>query len=326
MTDHEHEPRALSDSARAAYALVLKNSSIPVTSDLDGLRELAELGLLDVSEDGSDFVPVDPRLVELQVAGEWRRQAWHLALRATTLERDIIALTTDYVQARGARQECIRYLNGLREIGRFVDLAARGAKMEILTAQPGGQRSVTVLESALPLALDQLDRGVRLRTLYQHAARFNEPTKTYVREVTAHGGEVRTLDEFFERIFIIDQNMAILPAAPDRKIAVAVTDPAVVGFLTDMFERNWQRAMHFTPSHAALASSEVVPQIHEMIKRLLKEGVTDSAIAKRIGVSERTYHTHLARIRKDLGAVNRVQLGYMLAQEELRAGHLPGPE
>ncbi len=322
MTEDEHAPRALSDSARAAYALVVKNGSIPVTSDLEGLRELADLGLLDMTEDGGDFVPVDPRLVELQVAGEWRRQAWYLALRATALERDITALTTDYVQARGAQQEGIRYLNGLREIGRFVDVAARGATVEILTAQPGGQRSTAVLESALPLALDQLDRGVRLRTLYQHSARFNEPTKTYVREVGAHGGEVRTLDEFFERIFIIDQKMAILPASPDRKTAVAVTEPAVVAFLTDMFERNWQRATQFTPSHAAVASSEVVPEIHVMIKRLLKEGVTDSAIAKRIGVSERTYHTHLARIRKELGAVNRVQLGYMLALEDLRSADI----
>jgi hypothetical protein len=50
-----------------------------------------------------------------------------------------------------------------------------------------------------------------------------------------------------------------------------------------VFERNWQRALEFTSIRAAVSSPEVVPDMHLMIKRLLKEGLTDSAIAKWIG-------------------------------------------
>jgi DNA-binding NarL/FixJ family response regulator len=135
--------------------------------------------------------------------------------------------------------------------------------------------------------------------------------------VTEGGGEVRTLDEFFDRLIVIDRSRAIVPSDEDRTTAVVIHDRALVRFLTDVFDRNWQRATPFDPTHASHASTEVMPDIHSMIKRLLVEGLTDSVIARRIGVSERTYHSHLARIRESMGAQSRLQLGYLLAREEL---------
>lgn len=311
----------LPDEARATYALILRSGPVPVTSQLPGLQQLADLGLLELSEDGEQLRPVDPRRIELQLTSDWRRRAWELELRAATLERDISGLTAQYVAAGGVRHEAIRYLHGMQAIGDFSELAVRSATREILTAHPGGGKAEEFLVAALPLALDGLSRGVAVRSLYQHSGRFSEPTKEYVRELTSHGGLVRSLEEFFEWVIIVDRELAILPADEECSAAVAVSDAALVRFLADVFERNWQRASAFTPSHAAVSSREVVPEIHAMIKRLLKEGLTDSAIAKRIGVSERTYHTHLSRIRAALGAVNRVQLGYMLAREELEAAH-----
>jgi hypothetical protein len=316
---HEEGLSGLSEAARSTYSLIVKSGSVGYDSQLDGIDELAELGLLQLDEDGERFLPVDPRLVELELTSQWRQQAWLLQLRAAALENDITGLTADYVEVHRRGQDSIRYLDGLPTIEHFVKMVSQEATSEILIAQPGGGRSAEVLEGALPLAINQLARGVALRILYQHSARFHEPTKQYVREVTQHGGQARTLDEFFDRLFIIDRQLAILPANISPSVAVAVTDPAVVAFLFDVFERTWLRAREFTPVRAALSSAEVVPDIHVMIKRLLKGGMTDSAIAKRIGVSERTYHSHLARIRKELGATNRVQLGYMLAREDFAA-------
>lgn len=310
---------SLEDEARATYAFILHSGPVPVTSQLPGLQQLADLGLLELSEDGELLCPADPRRIELQLTSDWRRRAWELELRAATLERDISGLTAQYVAASGVRHESVRYLHGMQAIGDFSELSVRSARREILTAHPGGGKAEEFLSAALPLALDALARGVVMRSLYQHTGRFSEPTKEYVRELTAHGGSVRTLEEFFEWVIIVDRELAILPADAECSAAAAVSDPAVVRFLVDVFERNWQRAGEFTPAHAAVSSREVVPEIHALIKRLLKEGLTDSAIAKRIGVSERTYHTHLSRIRTALGAVNRVQLGYMLAREEALA-------
>lgn len=311
--------RDLPDEARETYALVLRGGWVPVTSHLPGLQRLAELGLLELSEDGERLRPADPRRVEVQLTSDWRRRAWELELRAATLERDISELTAQYVAAAGVRHDSVRYLHGMQAIGDFTEVAVRSAGREILTSHPGGGKAEQFLQAALPLALDALAREVQVRSLYQHSGRFSEPTKQYVRTLAAHGGVVRTLDEFFEWMIIVDRAVAILPADAECNAAVAVGDPAVARFLVDVFERSWQRAVAFTPSRAAVSSRQVVPEIHALIKRLLKEGLTDSAIAKRIGVSERTYHTHLSRIRTSLGAVNRVQLGYMLAREELQA-------
>jgi sugar-specific transcriptional regulator TrmB len=315
----------LSPEARLTYSMVVKGGSAPVDTDLQGVHELADLGLIQLSADGERFVPVDPRQIEVELAGKWRRQAWALQAQAAALERDITDLTAGYLEARSDQHGSVRYIEGLPAIAAFIEQVSRDAAVEIATAQPGGGRSTEVLQAALPLALEQLSRGIRLRTLYQHSARFSEPTKHYVREVSQHGAEVRTLDEFFDRLFIIDRSMVIVPGNAGRTSAAAITDQAVVSFMSDLFDRNWQRALEFRPVRAAVSSSEVVPKMHLMIKRLLIQGLTDSAIAKRIGVSERTYHSHLARIRKELGADSRLQLGYLLAREEFLSGTGPDP-
>ena len=58
-----------------------------------------------------------------------------------------------------------------------------------------------------------LERGTRMRTLYQHSARRSAITHNYVAAVTARGAEVRTLDEFFNRMIVIDRRVAVIPGA-----------------------------------------------------------------------------------------------------------------
>ncbi|MFF1779388.1 LuxR C-terminal-related transcriptional regulator [Streptomyces virginiae] len=294
-------------------------------SDAPGVAELERAGLLEPSPDGSRLEAVDPRLVEGRLTAIWRNRAWQAELRAAEVERELEPVVRIFTTGRERPPEPVEYLHGMDRIGAYVARVSGEATEEILTAQPGSGRSAATLESALPLARDQLGRGIRMRTLYQHSVRFNEPTKAYVEAVTEAGGEVRTLDEFFERLFVIDRTVAVLPARQDRTVAVVVRDPALVGFLADVFDRNWQRAAPFVPAGATHASAEVMPAIHGMIKRLLVEGLTDSVIARRLGIAERTYHTHLAKIRRSMGAGNRLQLGYRLALEERAAAYPPAP-
>ncbi len=46
------------------------------------------------------------------------------------------------------------------------------------------------------------------------------------------------------------------------------------------------------------------------------EGYSDKAIARRIGISERSLQAHIAAIKQELGALNRLQLGYLLGRNE----------
>ena len=209
----------------------------------------------------------------------------------------------------------IRYIHGLADISEAINEALSGATREILTAQPDGSRPSGVLKDALESVRRHISAGVAMRTLYQHSTRFDEATKEYVREVTRLGASVRTLDEFFDRLVIVD-DVAFIAANEDRTSAAAVREPAVVRFLRDTFDRSWDRAQPFpfVPHHAAKAADEVIPAIRTSIKRLLIEGYPDKQIARRLGISERSLQTHIASMKQELGARNRLQMGYLLGR------------
>jgi hypothetical protein len=222
----------------------------------------------------------------------------------------------------GTINSAFRYMNGLPEINCAIQNELDGARGEILTAQPDGPRPDAVLQDALDAVRRQLAAGVAMRTLYQHSTRFDEPTKKYVKAVTEFGAQVRTLPEFFERLIIIDRAVAFIPGSADRRTAVLVREPAVVGFLADLFDRQWDRAepYPFVPVRAAEAASEVIPDMRESMRKLLIEGRSDKEIARRLGLSLRSLQAHVARLKDDYGAQHRLQLGYLMALSDQSAG------
>ncbi|WP_455360079.1 LuxR C-terminal-related transcriptional regulator [Streptomyces sp. SYSU K21746] len=243
-----------------------------------------------------------------------RGMAEHLANLSRLTDEHVSRLSGALPAADGRRSD-IRYIHGLPNITQAISEALSGAMREILTAQPDGSRPSGVLKEALESVRRHISAGVAMRTLYQHSTRFDEATKEYVREVTKHGASVRTLDEFFDRLVIVD-DVAFIATNEDRTSAAAVREPAVVRFLRDTFNRSWDRAQPFpfVPHHAAKAADEVMPAIRESIKRLLVEGYSDKQIARRLGISERSVQTHIASMKQELGARNRLQMGYLLGR------------
>ena len=57
---------------------------------------------------------------------------------------------------------------------------------------------------------------------------------------------MRTLDEFFNRIIVIDRRIAIIPGASGPTTALVIREPNLVAYLVDIFERTWERARPFT--------------------------------------------------------------------------------
>lgn len=150
----------------------------------------------------------------------------------------------------------------------------------------------------------------------QHSARFDAPTRDYVRDVSALGAEVRTLDEFFERLIVVDRRIAFIPAPDNDDDAVLIEDEAVVRYLADVFDRSWQRATEFPMSPDGLdaaATKAVSSELRTSIVRLLIEGESESTIARRVGLSKRSCATHIAKLKQQLGADTLFQLGYRIA-------------
>ena len=159
-----------------------------------------------------------------------------------------------------------------------------------------------------------LERGIKMRTLYQHSARRSSITHKYVAAVTARGAEVRTLDEFFNRMIVIDRRIAVDPRRRRASAsALAIREPSLVAYLVDIFERTWERGRPFTNRETSMMR-DIAAEQRAMTIRMLIEGHADPVSAKRLGVSPRTYAGYVADLKAEYEAETRFQLGYAMGQ------------
>ncbi|WP_323187966.1 helix-turn-helix transcriptional regulator [Streptomyces sp. NBC_00237] len=204
----------------------------------------------------------------------------------------------------------ITVLEGLDRINAALDLASAACRTEVLTVQPGGARSERVLTQGLDRARLFSDRGVLMRTLYQHTVRHSYGVYAYADHLPGIRIEVRTLEELFPRMMAFDRTVAVLAVTPDAHTALEVRHPEVVNYLVDLFEHFWRRAVPLDQPLTAESSD-----IRRSIARLLIEGLVDEAIARRLGLNIRTCRAHIAKLAATLGGTsNRAQLGYLIAK------------
>lgn len=196
--------------------------------------------------------------------------------------------------------------------------AVQSCQEELLTAQPGGGRSPQTLMEALQRDLELNQRGVVQRTLYQHTVRTHAPTMAYIERVTDVGAQVRTLDEVFDRVIICDRRVAFIPGGGDRSSsALMVQHPGLVNCLATMFEYMWARARSVDRKSVSQRSALITNETRSAVLRLMVDGFTDEAIAKRLGMSVRTVATHVKKTSEALGTRSRPQLAYLIGKTGL---------
>ncbi|MGW6687652.1 LuxR C-terminal-related transcriptional regulator [Streptomyces sp. NPDC054961] len=190
---------------------------------------------------------------------------------------------------------------------------AASAECEILTCHPGGGRPPAILAEAVLRDEKMLARGVRLRTIYQHTARYSHATAAYVERVTALGSQVRTVGDGLMRMILVDRHTGLMEVHDDEKAALLVRDPSVVRFMVQAFERSWAEADPFTTTIGPDRARSISEELRQTIVRLLAEGMEDKVIARRLGMSERTCQRHIAEIMRAVGAKSRFQAGFLLS-------------
>ena len=258
------------------------------------------------------YVPVDPSTVSSHVVSPMSQQGAELLNESSEWARAFGQLSQSWRRSPSSARGPITQFRD-RAIGTFIEGAVREAEEELLTAQPQAARDSARLSIAAVREKAALDRGVKMRTLYQHSARRHAPTRKWVAEVAAHGAEVRTLDEFFNRMIVIDRRLAIIPGAPDLTIAMAIREPGLVTYLVDVFERAWERARPFTNTERSMMHG-IAKEQRAMTIRMLIEGHSDPVSAKRLGVSARTFAAYVADLKEEYDAETRFQLGYTMGQ------------
>ncbi|MCJ0873520.1 helix-turn-helix domain-containing protein [Streptomyces sp. AP-93] len=276
------------------------------------MERLLAMGLLRGAP-GSTFRAVAPDEAVAGVVFPLEREIRARRALAEEARASIMSLLPVFEAGRALRESQNRFeiLEDLTQArSAIADLTAH-ARDEILTAQPGGARQVDILTEAAPRDQAALERGVKMRVLYQHTARFSAGTGEYVEHLTRLGAHVRTLDDHFSRLLVFDEETAVISVPGNPHAAAVVRERSVVAFVKETYERLWLAAEPFAVAFGT--RSEIADDVRQAIVRLLMEGMTDASIATRLGMSVRTCRRHVADIMVELGAQSRFQAGYLLA-------------
>ncbi|AZP19267.1 helix-turn-helix transcriptional regulator [Streptomyces aquilus] len=204
-------------------------------------------------------------------------------------------------------------ISGIDRINEAIAAAMAEASRELLAVQPyDGHNPAGRLARSLDRDQALLDRGGRIRTLYQHTQRHS-PAVTARYEQLRGNAEARTLDQVTERLVVIDDTVAFIPANESRTLALEIRHPVLIGHFAVTFDRLWHLA---TPMHRAVQppSRDGVTARQRTIAALLVEGHTDAVIADRLGMNVRTAREHIAKLAATLGSESRAQLGYLIGR------------
>ncbi|CAM5503359.1 hypothetical protein SATRM34S_03721 [Streptomyces atroolivaceus] len=309
---HPHGITQLCDAGQALYASALRSGRIP-RAEVEPAPCLMDFALLHPDPDDADWLrPVPPSAA--------------LAQRLHPIEREIqerrrhsLELTESFepfmdISAQDPpTTHAITVLEGSTRINAAIDAATAECHTEVLTVQPGGGRSEDILSKGLERGKAVVDRGVSIRTLYQHTVRHHQGTFAYA-ERLAEGVAIRTLEELVERLLIFDRTVAFIPAQDDRTVALELRHPGLVSYLTSVFEQLWQSATPLLEDIRYEPTPVGISGVQRSIAQLLVEGHVDDSIARRLGMNVRTCRAHIAKLSATLGSTSRAQLGYLIAR------------
>ncbi|WP_425474324.1 helix-turn-helix transcriptional regulator [Streptomyces alboniger] len=310
---HPHPSTPLCDEGSRLYASALSNGRL-ARSEAENAPCLLESSLLRPDPDDVDWLrPVPPSAALAQRLNPIEREIQdrrRLAVQLTDIFEPFMSIT--------ARTEptghSITVLENNGHIDAAIERATAECRFEILTAQPGGGRSEDSLTVALQRGQTVLERGITMRTLYQHTVRHSQGTLAYAARMAKGNVQIRTLEELIDRLMIFDRTVALIPAREDRQVALELRHPGIVEYLAKVFEHEWSRATPLLDEVPYAPSTDGITGVQRSIAKLLIEGHVDEAIARRLGMNVRTCRAHIAKIAAALGSGSRAQLGYLIAQ------------
>ncbi|MFI2362477.1 LuxR C-terminal-related transcriptional regulator [Promicromonospora sp. NPDC019610] len=197
-----------------------------------------------------------------------------------------------------------------------------------------------------PELLDEVDRPtmsptVELRSVYESATFIDPVSLETALGGQATGAGLRLSPQVPLKLVVVDQKIAMLPASGDDagSASLVVHAPALVGALTDLFERVWDAAMpqsmwagpdgappdgEADPGTNPAATWSPLPRVRleqrtRSILDLMAGGLTDEAIARTLDISRRTVQAEVTALAEKLGARTRFQIGLFAAEQGLLA-------
>ncbi|GAB3646951.1 helix-turn-helix transcriptional regulator [Streptomyces sparsus] len=277
---------------------------------------LAALGLLQPAPSGG-WAAVSPETAADTLLAAAQRDVLERQTAIAGARARLHALTGEYLEARSMRSDkgSIEVIEGIDSIRSVMDDLARHCTTSVDALVPGGGMNEASIGSALPLDLETLARGVRMRTLFQHSAQKHRPTARYAARISSAGAQVRSTGVLPSRLLITDHGSAVLPVDPANPAAgvVLVRDPAMLGFLRRLFDHHWERGLEFTAPQEGEENGPEPSELERDVLLLMAGGKKNEVIAHQLGISPRSVSRIVANLMDRLGATSRFQAGVRAA-------------
>ncbi|MDH6109372.1 DNA-binding CsgD family transcriptional regulator [Kitasatospora sp. MAP12-15] len=215
-----------------------------------------------------------------------------------------------------------RLLRGQQEITGALEEAVHRARREILSLHPGLPMSPAELAGCRLRQQGAVERGVALRSVHLTAMMRVPHGRPHLRGLVDSGIGVRIAPVLPFRLLVVDDALAYTSSADlnGEPTALELRGSELVLLLREMFAFCWRDAQPME-SQQATAVERFLSERELTIVRMLSEGRTDIAIARSLGVSERTFRRLIVQVMEQLGAQSRFQAGVRAAE----LGLVPSP-
>ena len=170
-----------------------------------------------------------------------------------------------------------------------------------------------------PTELQLLGAGAtRFRCIYDTAALEVPGQYRLIEAMRAAGEESRVAPSLPMKMVMGDARIALVPleTSPEVIEVAAVVHPsALLESLHTLFELFWQQSEQLGGvTRGATANSQFAEPDRQVLD-LLTTGLTDKAVARQLGITERTVQRRVQRIMTEYGVRTRLQLGLRLSSD-----------
>lgn len=170
-----------------------------------------------------------------------------------------------------------------------------------------------------PTEFSALATGVSYRVVYHSEAVRTEVEREAMRSYIAAGEQARANAQAWPKMLVVDGAVAVIPESstdPDPERRPLITSSCVVDLLVARFEDLWERS---TPveaiGRAHLSSEGDISDRDRELLTLMAAGLKDRAIARSLGVTERTVSRRIQELMRRLDADTRFRAGIRAVQE-----------
>jgi hypothetical protein len=202
------------------------------------------------------------------------------------------------------------------EVGEAVARLCRASRREMVSMHDPAASSAAAAADVNTVAASELDRdmlrrGVAIRQISAWGGCTSPASMTEERRLNDAGAAVRLTRSVPFKLSMFDRSVALLPLQTATRTlhhgALLVRDPAVINVLLAASRAAWAGAAPLVPRAG-------LPEHLRPVVATLLDGLVDTAAARRLGMSSRTYSRRVAELLEHLDVRSRAQVGAAIEQ------------